>query len=310
MAFYNYTRAIDSVNSHQLCAEVETALGKIIMASFEGQAVDGRMRYKNDGSADNLSFEFDVALSGGEETTLTNTVNAHVADPSYDTVEMPGPPTVNDDASKGYTVFDQWKHNGEIYICIDNTVGAAVWSSKTATNHSELNLDDGTNPHGTTKGDVGLGNVPNVDATLRSNHTGTQLASTISDFDSAVSSNSAVQANTAKVSFPEAPNDGQEYVRKNQAWAVATGGGGGGLATKAGKEVAASFAGNPKVATITFGAAFADANYSISLVCEGTNSFAPRVTNVVAGSFDINMGANNINGLVAVHWTAVKHGET
>jgi hypothetical protein len=33
----------------------------------------------------------------------------------------------------------------------------------------------------------------------RANHTGTQLASTISDFDSAVSSNSAVVANTAKV---------------------------------------------------------------------------------------------------------------
>jgi hypothetical protein len=33
-----------------------------------------------------------------------------------------------------------------------------------------------------TKSDVGLGNVPNTDATARSNHTGTQLASSISDF--------------------------------------------------------------------------------------------------------------------------------
>lgn len=40
--------------------------------------------------------------------------------------------------------------------------------------------------------DVGLGNVPNVDATLRSNHTGTQLASTISDFDSASDSRVAI----------------------------------------------------------------------------------------------------------------------
>ena len=30
------------------------------------------------------------------------------------------------------------------------------------TNHSQLNLDDGTNPHGTTKADVGLGNVDNT----------------------------------------------------------------------------------------------------------------------------------------------------
>ena len=29
-------------------------------------------------------------------------------------------------------------------------------------NHSELSLDDGTNPHGTTKEDVGLGNVDNT----------------------------------------------------------------------------------------------------------------------------------------------------
>ena len=52
--------------------------------------------------------------------------------------------------------------------------------------HSGLTLDDGTNPHNTTKSDVGLGNVPNVDATQRANHTGTQLAATISDFDNAV----------------------------------------------------------------------------------------------------------------------------
>jgi hypothetical protein len=39
-----------------------------------------------------------------------------------------------------------------------------------------------------------------VDAFSRANHTGTQTASTISDFDAAVSSNSAVALNTAKVS--------------------------------------------------------------------------------------------------------------
>lgn len=33
------------------------------------------------------------------------------------------------------------------------------------TEHSELTLDDGTNPHGTTATDVGLGNVPNLDTT-------------------------------------------------------------------------------------------------------------------------------------------------
>lgn len=38
---------------------------------------------------------------------------------------------------------------------------------------------------GVTKDMVGLGNVPNVDATLRDNHSGTQLSNTISDFNGA-----------------------------------------------------------------------------------------------------------------------------
>jgi hypothetical protein len=44
------------------------------------------------------------------------------------------------------------------------------------------------------------------DATLlaRANHTGTQAASTISDFDTEVANNSAVTANTAKISYTDA----------------------------------------------------------------------------------------------------------
>lgn len=45
--------------------------------------------------------------------------------------------------------------------------------------HDALPFD---NPHNVTKAQVGLGSVPNVDATDRANHTGTQLANTISDF--------------------------------------------------------------------------------------------------------------------------------
>jgi len=42
------------------------------------------------------------------------------------------------------------------------------------------------NPHSVTKTQVGLSNVPNVDATARANHTGTQLAATISDLATAI----------------------------------------------------------------------------------------------------------------------------
>ena len=68
-----------------------------------------------------------------------------------------------------------------------------------------------------------------TDATLldRANHTGTQTANTISDFDSTVSANTDVVANTSKVSFPEAPSDGKQYARKDAGWEEVTGGGGG-----------------------------------------------------------------------------------
>jgi len=42
------------------------------------------------------------------------------------------------------------------------------------------------------KAAVGLSNVPNIDATNRANHTGTQLASTISDFDTAADARVAI----------------------------------------------------------------------------------------------------------------------
>jgi Pectate lyase superfamily protein len=48
-----------------------------------------------------------------------------------------------------------------------------------------------------TKSDVGLGNVPNVDATNRSNHTGTQTASTISDFNTAADARTTAQKGAA-----------------------------------------------------------------------------------------------------------------
>ncbi len=84
------------------------------------------------------------------------------------------------------------------------------------------------------------------------------------------------------------------------------------LATKAGSVVNATFAGNPKTATVTFGTAFADANYSPVIVCETINgtAYTPVVESIAAGSFVINMTVNNINDLTAVRWTATKHGET
>lgn len=55
-------------------------------------------------------------------------------------------------------------------------------------NNIQSHISSTLNPHNVTKNQVGLDNVPNVDATSRSNHTGTQLSSTISDFNDAVDS--------------------------------------------------------------------------------------------------------------------------
>lgn len=49
------------------------------------------------------------------------------------------------------------------------------------TNHSGLTLDDGTNPHGTTKTDVGLSNVPNLDTSTTSNINDTTAKRFVSD---------------------------------------------------------------------------------------------------------------------------------
>ena len=84
------------------------------------------------------------------------------------------------------------------------------------------------------------------------------------------------------------------------------------LAHKAGHVLAAGFAGNPKVATVTFSAAFADVNYAVVLtaVTQNNKQFAMNVQSQVAGSFVINMGTNNIADLLQVNWVAMKDGES
>jgi hypothetical protein len=87
----------------------------------------------------------------------------------------------------------------------------------------------------------------------------------------------------------------------------ATGGSGGGLATKAGSVANSSFTGNPKKATVTFAAAFTDANYSVAITGEDARSWT--IESKVAGSFVIN--ANSNTGLSGTtYWIATAYGET
>jgi hypothetical protein len=78
------------------------------------------------------------------------------------------------------------------------------------------------------------------------------------------------------------------------------------LKEKSGVVAFASFAGNPKKATVTFSTAFANANYSPNVI--GINSKAWSIESVLAGSFVINSNANTAP-TGNTYWTAIKHGE-
>ena len=83
------------------------------------------------------------------------------------------------------------------------------------------------------------------------------------------------------------------------------------LNQKAGHVLAASFAGTPKKATVTFSSAFADANYAVmvSPVTVNGRAFAPFVESQAAGSFVIALGSNSNADLTQVNWHATKDGE-
>lgn len=68
-----------------------------------------------------------------------------------------------------YDLTDFTNTSGNPFVTAQDLIDALSLLPAPITNHSELSLDDGTNPHGTTKGDVGLGNVPNVDTSTTSN---------------------------------------------------------------------------------------------------------------------------------------------
>lgn len=85
------------------------------------------------------------------------------------------------------------------------------------------------------------------------------------------------------------------------------------LPAKAGKVLAASFAGTPKKATVTFTTPFADTNYAVALtpiVSAGGAQYVSNVESQTAGSFVITMGTSTISSLVAVSWTATYSGES
>lgn len=75
---------------------------------------------------------------------------------------------------------------GGNFAQFSGSTGKLLSDSALSVNSVSSHIVSTANPHSTTKAQVGLGNVPNVDATQRTNHSGTQLSTTISDFSTAV----------------------------------------------------------------------------------------------------------------------------
>lgn len=78
-------------------------------------------------------------------------------------------------------------------VVVSPNINTLLQSADYAAARTLLNVADGA-----------TANSANATLLDRANHTGTQAASTISDFDTEVANNSAVTANTAKVTYPSA----------------------------------------------------------------------------------------------------------
>ena len=90
-------------------------------------------------AGDKSNLDNQSGINSGDETTLSIQTKRPIK-------------TVNGESLEG---------NGNVQIDYNDLNNLPTLIS----NHSGLNLDDGTNPHGTTKQDVGLGNVPNLNTT-------------------------------------------------------------------------------------------------------------------------------------------------
>lgn len=89
------------------------------------------------------------------------------------------PNVVQININKVYSNGANWGNiigNLENQTDLQNALDLKANSSDLIENHSELNFDDGTNPHGTTKLDVGLGNVDNTSDLNKPISTATQNA--------------------------------------------------------------------------------------------------------------------------------------
>jgi len=228
---------------------------------------------------------------------------------------------LRDMTSNTYLVFD-----GTAWGNLGNAVQhSALLGLTTGDDHTQYQL---RSEKGASGGYAGLTGTSITDATH-----GNRGGGSLHSLASASGAGFKPQSNTAASTNPAVGNDntqgyvvGSEWLNTTAgtAWVClgnATGAAiwkeltntAGMLATKSGKVLAATFAGNPKKATVTFTTAFSDANYSVALtpVTSVTgSSYSADIESQLAGSFVINLGTNSVSSLISINWAAVKHGES
>lgn len=235
------------------------------------QESGGILQFKNIDAASNK-----VTVSG----TATDEIDIDIVPGNIDHQDLNGAGT-NDHSAIDSHISDSTIHFTEGSIDHDNILNNGTYSHSQIDSH----IDDTSNPHQVTPA---------------------QVQNDISHWNAG-----KLQGYT--VASGVAPSAGQVLTYSGGAWVPQGIGGDGnpGNFAKAGQVLNASFAGSPKTATVSFSTAYSDTNYAISLVAVTTDnaSFSPAVENQAAGSFDINVGANNITKLTKILWTAMPFGE-
>jgi hypothetical protein len=154
------------------------------------------------------AFDMDNMLEGGTNLILTSSERTKLSNTSGVNT---GDQSVAYTTTIGLTDLDDYSYN-------DLTDKPTIPSSHTelddigSNTHAQIDshISNTSNPHSVDKTDVGLSNVPNTDATSRSNHTGTQTLSTISDAGTGAGINIHV-GTTA----PGSPSTGDLWVDTN-----------------------------------------------------------------------------------------------
>lgn len=158
-----------TVNGHALSANVTVTKSDVGLGNVDNTSDTSKPVSTAQATADGVVQAFAIQRANHTGTQLASTIS------DFSTAS---------DARVATFIDDSITDGVTTHAPSQNAVFDAL-ALKASSSGLSTHIADVANPHAVTKTQVGLSNVPNTDATLRANHTGTQLASTISDFTSA-----------------------------------------------------------------------------------------------------------------------------